>query len=379
MNLYEWEGKKIFTTYGILVPKGVVVRREDNFALKYKSLNCIEVVVKGQILSGKRGKNQGVIFCSSEEEVEKACAELFSKFICKQYVSSVLIEERIVIAEEHYISIGYDMHNQTPLLTYCTKGGMDIEEIPVEFFKKQLLDVRFDKLSSSFVYAQNMWDCFLREDARLIEINPLVKTCNGQWVAVDAKIALDDDAFFRHKKWETLETRTNLGRIPTERELAVKKIDEGENYYRGTASKYIELEGNVAVLFSGGGASVSNMDALIKAGCKPANYTEYSGNPPREKVYQLAKIVLSKPNLKGLWIAGAVANFTNIAETFQGIIDVLDEIKPTYPIVVRRAGPYEKVGLKLMNECKERNHLNMKIFTKETSMSDTAKILADMI
>jgi len=159
----------------------------------------------------------------------------------------------------------------------------------------------------------------------------------------------------------------------------VIKIDEGENYYRGTAGKYIEMDGDIAVLFSGGGASIANMDALFQVGLKPANYTEYSGNPPREKVSQLAKIVLSKPGLRGLWIAGGVANFTDIVATFSGIIDALDEVKPTYPIVIRRAGPNEEEGKRLMRECAQRNNLNLKIFGKEVSMGATATALVDMI
>jgi succinyl-CoA synthetase beta subunit len=121
------------------------------------------------------------------------------------------------------------------------------------------------------------------------------------------------------------------------------------------------------------------MDALIQEGLQPANYTEYSGNPPREKVAALTKIVLSKPGLRGLWIAGGVANFTDIAETFHGIIDALDEVKPTYPIVVRRAGPNEEEGVRLMEECAKRNHLRMRIFGKEIAMGKTAHVLADMV
>ena len=117
----------------------------------------------------------------------------------------------------------------------------------------------------------------------------------------------------------------------------------------------------------------------MKAGLKTANYTEYSGNPPREKVFELTKIVLSKPGLRGLWIAGGVANFTNIKETFNGIVDAFDELKPKYPIVVRRAGPYEKEGMELMRDCAARNNLNIRFFGKETSMSDTAGVLAAML
>jgi citryl-CoA synthetase large subunit len=260
---------------------------------------------------------------------------------------------------------------------------MDIEEVSAEKIVRAPLDIRVSEVLSPLLpksdIFQKIWNCFLAEDTRQIEINPLIITTDGRYVAADAKIALDEDAFYRHEEWSQLEPRTMMGRLPTEREVAVKKIDEGEGYYRGTAGKYIEMDGDIAILFSGGGASIANMDALIKAGLKPANYTEYSGNPPREKVRELAKIVLSKPGLRGLWIAGGVANFTNIAETFHGIVDALDEIKPNYPIVIRRAGPFEEEGMRLMKSCAERNGLMMHFFGKETSMSDTAGILARLI
>jgi citryl-CoA synthetase large subunit len=304
-----------------------------------------------------------------------------------------LIEEKLDILEEQYVSIVYDTNRKQPMLVYSAQGGMDIEDVPDEkIIKKQLAINNSQLIISDIPYAQELWNCFLAEDTRQVEINPLVKTTDGRFVAADAKVAIDDDAFYRHGStsspqasglgvtdWTKFEPRTMLGRLPTERELAVKKIDEGEAYYRGTAGKYIEMDGDIAILFSGGGASIANMDALIKCGLKPANYTEYSGNPPREKVAALAKIVLSKPGLRGLWIAGGVANFTNIADTFAGIVDAIDEVKPTYPIVVRRAGPSEEEGMRIMRECAERNNLHMELFGKEMSMSDSAKVLAEMV
>jgi citryl-CoA synthetase large subunit len=354
----------------------------DDFAAKYVELGVKEVVVKAQVLSGKRGKNNGIIFCNSTASTVDACEKLFAIDIRGQQVAAILIEEKLEIAEEHYISITYNTNRQQPMIIYSRAGGVDIEDVPSEKIVRLDLDIRSDKLPESqfeWDFTEKLYTLFKNEDARVVEINPLVKTADGEWYAADAKIALDDDAFFRHKEWEVMEPRTMLGRIPTEREVAVKKIDEGEGYYRGTAGKYIEMDGDIAILFSGGGASISNMDALLAAGLKPANYTEYSGNPPREKVYQLAKIVLSKPGLRGLWIAGGVANFTNVADTFQGIVDALDEIKPKYPIVVRRAGPHEKEGMEIMEECAHRNNLTMKLFGKETSMSETAVILAQII
>ncbi|HSR89345.1 MAG TPA: ATP-grasp domain-containing protein [Candidatus Udaeobacter sp.] len=379
MNLYEFEGKNLFAKHGIAIPKGVVVYRDEDFAKAYENLGIKEVVAKAQVLAGKRGKNNGIKFCSDTSSTVKACEELFASNVNGQYVAAVLIEEKLAIAAEHYLSITYDTIAKQPIVIYSSAGGMDIEDVAEDKIVKMPLDIRKKDIETGIRFAENLWQCFLQEDARVVEINPLVETVDGRWFATDAKVALDEDAFYRHEEWKNLAPRTMLGRLPTERESAVKKIDEGEGYYRGTAGKYIEMDGDIAVLFSGGGASIANMDALLKTGLRPANYTEYSGNPPREKVYQLAKIVLAKPGLKGLWIAGGVANFTNIAETFHGICDALDEIKPKFPIVVRRAGPYEEEGMRLMQECAARNNLNIKLFGKETSMSATAQILADMI
>jgi succinyl-CoA synthetase beta subunit len=387
MNLYEFEGKQFFEKQGIAIPKGVNITRDMDAFVAYNSLGVVDVVVKAQVLSGKRGKNNGIRFCASSEEVVQAVTDLFSIEILDQYVASVRIEKKLHIAEEQYMSITYDTNKKQPVLVYSKEGGVDIEDV----LEKKIVTHHLNILEADVVFdtyfpqdselakiAQKLWHCFLEEDCRLVEINPLVKTADGEWIAADAKIAIDEDAFYRHKERE-FTPRTMMGRPPTEREIAVQEIDKGEKYYQGTAGKYIEMDGDIAILFSGGGASIANMDALLNCGIKAANYTEYSGNPPREKVHALAKIVLSKPNLRGLWIAGGVANFTNVKETFQGIVDALDEVKPTYPIVVRRAGPFEEEGMALMKECADRNSLNMHLFGKETSMSDSAKILADLV
>lgn len=415
MNLYEFEGKKLFAKHGIATPRGVVVLRGENVQNVLDVLGVQGVVVKAQVLSGKRGKNNGIRFCSNVQEVETAVKELFEMNIHGQYVASVLIEEKLQIAEEHYLSIVYDTNAKQTMMIYSASGGMDIEDVAEEKIEKELLDVRQQVLSPvrgsktgrvstgpgeaerglaslgrtlpnpPFIregiddIARSLWSCFLAEDTRLVEINPLVKTTDGRWIAADAKVAIDDDAFFRHAEWAEMEPRTMLGRPPTEREIEAKKIDEGEKYYQGTAGKYIEMDGDIALILNGGGASIANMDALANAGLKAANYTEYSGNPPREKVYKLAKVVLSKPGLKGLWMCGVVANFTNIKETFMGIVDALDEIKPTYPIVVRRDGTESAEGFAILGECAKRNNLNIKMFKKETGMSETAKVLAEMI
>lgn len=378
MNLYEFEGKQLFAKYGINVPLGFEVRREEAFEQLFEGLACNEVVVKAQVLTGKRGKNGAIRFCADYGQAYYAAQEIFGMEVRGQHVPRVRIEEKIDIVQEHYLSITYDTNAKQPVLVYSAQGGVDIEDVPDEAIEYYKLNIQQKEIDVDVPFAQELWTCFLAEDCRLVEINPLVKTQDGKWIAADAKVALDDDAFYRHEDWD-FESRTMMGRPPTSREVVVQEIDKGEKYYQGTAGKYIEMDGDIAILFSGGGASIANMDALKNEGLEPANYTEYSGNPPREKVHQLAKIVLSKPNLRGLWIAGGVANFTNVEATFQGIVDALDEVRPEYPIVVRRSGPNEKEGMQLMQECAERNNLNMKLFGKEVSMSKTARVLADMI
>ena len=430
MNLYEFEGKQLFEKYGIKIPRGVVVRRNEDVADVFSAQGgsalggkVAEVVVKAQVLSGKRGKNNEIRFCKTQEEVIEAVEDLFHMDVRGQYVIAVRIEEKLEIAEEQYLSIIYNTNTKQPMIIYSSEGGVDIEDVGEEKIEKYSLDIRNSELNVISTEAQrsgeipssgdeiprlpsvarddvkgifqNLWNIFLAEDCRLVEINPLVRTTHGEWYAADAKVAIDDDAFYRHNpeaierakekgkevpsNWDAFEPRTMMGRQPTQREIAVQHIDTGEKYYQGTAGKYIEMDGDIAVLFSGGGASIANMDALKQNRLEPANYTEYSGNPPREKVYALAQIVLSKPGLRGLWIAGGVANFTNVEETFHGIVDALDEIKPTYPIVIRRAGPFEKEGMALMRACAERNGLNIKLFGKEVSMGETASILAEEV
>lgn len=392
LNLYEFEGKVLLKKHGIATPCSIVVRQGEDSAVAYQQLGVQEVVTKAQILSGERAKKNLMRYCSNKEDVKNASKEFFDR----PDTSAVLIEEKIDIADEHYVSISYDTNAKAPVFMYAKKGGIDVENHAqkMELFQ---LDIRNENVfgascdaaepidSESTVslkdipFAQELWNVFLQEDARQVEVNPLAKTTDGRWVAIDAKIALDPDAFFRHKKWTSFEARSLMRRPPTEREIAARRIDDGEKYYQGTAGKYIEMDGDIATLFSGGGASIANMDALIAVGLSPANYAEYSGNPPREKVYELTKIVLSKPNLRGLWICGVVSNFTNIKETFLGIADALDEMKPPYPIVVRRDGPGGEEGRQILKACAKRNKFTMEVFGKETSMTETATRLATLL
>jgi len=297
-----------------------------------------------------------------------------------------LIEEKTDFSEEYYIGILYDTDVRNPVLLFSRNGGTGVEDREVEklvlqdhdqwrireFLKEQ--GVSSNEVMSLGMTIHKICKCFFEEDARMIEINPLVETESG-YVVLDAMVDLDEDAAYRHNR--DYEERSEFGREKTEREIKAEKIDR--NDHQGIAGKYTELDGDIAMMLAGGGASLTNMDALISYGGKPANYTEYGGNPPTQKVYKLSKIILSKPGLKGCWHVGGTANNTDIYRTMKGFCQALEEIEPDYPIVVRRDGPNADKAFELLRKTREKLDLDMKLYRNDTSMTQTANVLMDMI
>jgi len=317
MRLYEFEGLKLFREAQIPIPEFTVLSSIDEI----KDIE-LPVVVKAQVLSGSRGKAGLVIPCKSLDEVKKALKEIIGKEVNGEKIEKVLIETYFVDkAAEYYLSITYDTSSRSPIALISKKGGVDIEELasgkesvrsvqsvqidPTKGLQpwqaRQLLSeagfsgIHFLSITKILL---GMWQVFKNYDARLVEINPLIEAEDEEFFAADAKIILDDDADFRQTDTD-FPPRDVLGKKPTKSELAAKEIDA--NDHRGSAgSTYIELDGNIAVIAAGGGGSLVNMDALMALGGKPANYTEHSGNPPREKLEKLSKIILSKKGLTGV-------------------------------------------------------------------------------
>lgn len=375
MILYEYEGKKILARAGIPVPTSQLLNSStDQIGLKYP------VVLKAQVLSGKRKDAGGILFSDNDQETRDKLQTLFRAEINNENVEKVLVEEKIPIESEYYLSLSYDTDLRAPIITFSEAGGTGIEERGAQIFPINPLAIEKDLpdiLEKEFLVS--LIKLFFEIDATLLEINPLIKTTNGQYMALDAKIKLDDSALGRHKDWN-FPPRSAPGHTPTKREIEAKKIDEDD--YKGVAgSAFFDIDGDIAVMSSGGGASLTAMDALIKNGGKPANYTEYSGNPSREKVQKLTKVVLSKPSLHGLWIVGAVANFTDVYETLSGIIEGLRETekelgtKFEFPIVIRRGGPRDKEAFEMLRQVKD---FDLHLYGEETSISQSAEIMAKL-
>ena len=357
MKLYEHEAKKLLEKRGLKVP--------EKEGKKY--------VVKAQVLASDRKKHGGIKFIESKEEAEKIAGEMKDSEIQGHEINEVLIEEQIDIQREYYIAFLWDTESRRPVMLFSEDGGSGIEDREVE--KIELSEENnFEELEKDLrPEAEKLFEAFLEEDIEFLEVNPLA--FDGEsFVVVDAMIELEDDASFRHK-WDFPE-RTEFAREKTEREIKAEKIDEDN--HRGVAGKYTELEGDIGMMLAGGGASLTNMDALIEAGGKPANYTEYGGNPPTEKVYKLSKVIMSK-DLEGLLHVGGTANNTNILRTMKGFIQALREKKPDYPIVIRRDGPQADEAFELLEEVRDELDLDMKLYRNDLPMTEASERLMEMI
>lgn len=357
MKLYEHEAKKLLEKRGLKAPEN----------------NGEAYVVKAQVLASDRKKHGGIKFAESKKEAEKIAEEMKKSKIKGHEVNEVLIEEQIDIQEEYYMAFLWDTELRRPVMLFSEDGGSGIENREVQ--KTELGEENnFEELEEDLrPVAEKLFEVFLEEDIEFLEINPLAFE-GEDFAVVDAMIELEDDASFRHE-WDFPE-RTEFAREKTEREIEAEKIDEDD--HRGVAGKYTELEGDIGMMLAGGGASLTNMDALIEAGGKPANYTEYGGNPPTEKVYRLSKVIMSK-ELNGLLHVGGTANNTNILRTMKGFIQALREEKPDYPIVIRRDGPQADEAFELLLEVREELGLDMKLYRNDLPMTESAEKLMEMI
>src|SRR3989344_6100879 len=390
MKLYEFEGYSILKKGGVESPFFITCSDLSEISQARKRLK-FPIVVKVQVLSGKRGKAGAIKVCTTEAALNTFAKQFLDKDFQGEQVRFIILAEKIEIDNEFYISITYDTEKKIPFLLFCEEGGVDIEEVKAKNPEKILradinpvlgpsqkdLEKIFPKEPNFSDFALRLWDVFWKYDLRLCEVNPLAQS-GKKLIAVDAKVILDDSGLARHKNIEFF-PKGAVSVVPTERELAAKKIDAED--YRGSAgSTFIEFDGDIAVLASGGGASLLVMDALLAFGASPANYTEYSGNPPREKVEALTKITLGREGLCGCLVAGAYANFTDIYETLKGFCDGLLQIrpKPDYPIVVRRGGPRQEEAYEMLEKIAKKEGFNFYLFGPDTPISVACKRMAEL-
>ncbi len=403
VKLLEHKGKELLKRCGIRVPPGIVTDNKSYVNLSYHKERYREfffehgsVVIKAQVVSGGRGKEGLVVTSNDYKESLSLIDQLYQREWNGRPINTLLIEKRLEVAEEYYLSILYDTRSRKPMMLLSRRGGVEVEELAREEapasliiqpsagltdFQARVLAKKAGFTGSEMLtiasFLQRAWECFSRFDCLQLEVNPLIKTRDGLLYAGDAKITIDDNGLSRQEFFHDV-TDVEDRSLLSERALAARRIDYHD--HRGVAGKtFIELDGDIAILASGGGASLACMDAIIEAGGEPANYAEYSGNPPREKVRRLTEITLSRPGLAGCLVIGGTANFTDIFETLSGFAEGLLAVtpKPDYPIVVRRAGPRDKEAFAMLRRFAMEHGFDLSLYGEETPMSVAARIIIE--
>jgi succinyl-CoA synthetase beta subunit len=354
LRLYEYEAKDIVRRYGVKTPRGEVAKTPNEAKTVAERIGG-EVVLKSQILVGRRGLAGGILFASNPEEAFVKASKLLGSMIRGERVGIVLVEEKICIDKEYYLSLTIDRSSRSLVFLVSPLGGVEVEEL-VKKYPDKLLRIRIDPLIGYKTYMGRMAAKFLglprslwgelnnimyamyrvmRDyDADLVEFNPLVKTCSGELVAVDAKITIDDNSLYRHQDL----AEKYRDRLPVIEVLAKKH-----------GFSYVELDGDIGIICNGAGLTMATMDLVAYYGGKPANFLDIGGGASRERVREAVKILLENERVKVLLI-NIFGGITRCDEVARGIVEAVDETRSNKPIIIRLLGTNEEEGRRILEE-----------------------------
>lgn len=357
MKLFEYEAKKILAKYGIPTPQGGLatsIGQACEVASKLKP----PLAVKAQVLVAGRGRAGGILFADSTDEVKKTAEKLLAMHIKGIPVKIIWIEEKIQIERELYFGITTDRFNRSYVAVASAVGGMDIEEIAEKTPDKVirlLVDPQLGlcafhtrEIARKMGYTGNqildlgrilekLYQVGMDYDAELIEMNPIVETAEGKFVAADARIIIDDNALFRHQEYKKrlLEGESDL----TPQELEAMKNDLA----------YVKLNGSIGVIGNGAGLVMATLDTIQYYGGKPADFLDVGGGAASETTAIALRIVLSDPNVKALFI-NILGGITRCDEVAKGILEAKAKIGVTKPTVIRLVGTNEEEGKRILTE-----------------------------
>ncbi len=355
MKLHEYISKDIFAKYGVPVPKGEIAATPEEAGKIAEKLGG-RVVVKAQVLVGGRGKAGGVKLAANPEEAVEAAKAILGMDIKGLTVSKVLIAPAVEIATEIYLGITNDRTARQPVIIASAAGGVDIEEVaktnPEKIIRVHVnpllgvqdynirdlaIGIELDRsLWDSFhTITKGLWEAYHHSDATLAEINPLVIDDKGQLLGIDGKMVIDDSALYRHKDFEEL------------RDLSAEEPAEIEA--RESDLTYIKLDGEIGCMVNGAGLAMATMDIIKLFGGEPANFLDIGGGANAEKVAAALRIILSDPNVKAV-LFNIFGGITRGDEVAKGILEAMEALKPTVPMVIRLVGTNAAEGRALLAE-----------------------------
>ena len=373
MNLHEYQGKELLSSFGVRIQRGIVASTVDEAVQAAEKLNkdtgTSWWVIKAQIHAGGRGKGGGVKLAKSIEEVRSISEQILGMYLITpqtsasgKLVNQVLIAEDVYYpgeseTDEFYMSVLLNRSTGRNMIMYSTEGGMDIEtvaeETPHLIFTEEIdpsiglqsfqcRKVAFNlglsgtafKEMTKFVYS--LYQAYVNTDSSLFEINPVLKTSDNKIMAVDSKVSLDDNALYRHKDYADL--RDKREEDPTE-------VEAGEY-----GLNFVKLDGNVGCMVNGAGLAMATMDIIKMAGGNPANFLDVGGTADAKRVEQAFRIILKDKEVKAILvnIFGGIVRCDRVA---QGIVDAYKNIgQINIPLIVRLQGTNAAEAKKLIDD-----------------------------
>jgi succinyl-CoA synthetase beta subunit len=352
MKIHEYQAKELFASYGIPVPQGGVATTADEVEALAKKLGGV-VAVKSQVHVGGRGKAGGIKIAKNPEEAREAAEKILGMDIKGSTVRKVLVEKGANIAKEAYLGIIVDRAEKSLSFICSAEGGVEIEEVADKTPEKIL---RFHAYSTEFPrseavahagtlfndpstadavvdFMEKLFQVFVEKDCSLAEINPLVLTGEGEVVALDGKINIDDNGLFRQAELEAL------------RDMDEENVNEVDAREKGLS--FVQLDGDIGCMVNGAGLAMATMDAIKYFGGEPANFLDVGGSSNPEKVVHAFNLILSTGNIKAILI-NIFGGITRCDDIAKGILESLEKIKIDVPIVVRLVGTNSEEGLALL-------------------------------
>ncbi len=388
MDLFEYQARDMFEAHGVPVLAGATATTPEQARAAAETIGARSggvTVVKAQVKTGGRGKAGGVKVAKTPEEAEQHAQAILGMDIKGLTVGTVMIAAGARIAEEYYFSLLLDRANRSYLAMCSKEGGMEIEQLAVERPEalakiavdpntgiddakaKEIVEAAgFDAETGAKIVPvlKSLWEVYRDEDATLVEVNPLVKTEDGEIIALDGKVTLDENAGFRHPDHAALEDKAAADPL----EAAAKEKD----------LNYVKLDGSVGIIGNGAGLVMSTLDVVAYAGeefggQKPANFLDIGGGASAEVMANGLHIILSDPQVKSVFVNvfGGITACDAVANGIVGALDALGQ-EEDRPLVVRLDGNNVEEGRRILAE---RNHPRVII---EETMDGAARKAAEL-
>ncbi|MBJ7879367.1 ADP-forming succinate--CoA ligase subunit beta [Gelidibacter salicanalis] len=373
MNLHEYQGKDILSSFGVRIQRGYVAKNANEAVAAAKQLTAETGtgwhVIKAQVHAGGRGKGGGVKLAKNLKEVEEIAGQIIGMQLITPQTSAegkkvhqVLVAEDVYYpgaseTKEFYVSVLLNRGTGRNMIMYSTEGGMDIEtvaeETPHLIFTEEIdpatgilpfqarriafnLGLEGTAFKEMTKFVTNLYTAYVKSDASLFEINPVLKTSDDKIMAVDAKVTIDDNSLFRHKDYLDLRDL---------REESAIEVEAG-----ALGLNYVDLEGNVGCMVNGAGLAMATMDLIKQAGGEPANFLDVGGTADAARVEAAFRIILKDPAVKAILINifGGIVRCDRVA---QGVIDAYKNMgNIDVPIIVRLQGTNADIAKKLIDD-----------------------------